>query len=188
MSALLARAGSSCVRPLIALAALAAAAASPVAAQDFLSGGIYDAPEVREYRLTLEGLERYAQATHAVEAADLEIEDDAIEDDADITFAQVLAVFESDSAARAAVEGAGMSSSEYLAFTFSLMRAMFGSLLFEFGGEEALAELDDPILADNIRFLVTNKDAIDAFLATEDAEDGAEAGKPAAGKSGGTDG
>jgi hypothetical protein len=102
--------------PLLA-AAVACLALSEIALAQKLPDA--DAREVAAYTLTEAGLAKYTAATHNLRG--INIED--CDDDADVhNITQTAARIDAVPGAKAAVQSAGMTSREYVVFTFSLMQ------------------------------------------------------------------
>jgi hypothetical protein len=147
----------------IVLAGLALACAPTAAAAQLPMGdGAFSDPVVTSYRLTSAKLDPFLAAVHALDAlgdTDGTRPLDNMAEDADLS--EIVAALDSEPRVRAALEGAGLSSQEYTTFMLALVRAMFGSLAFEMGGDEALEEMDDDVLRENVRFYIANQDIFD---------------------------
>ncbi len=147
----------------LSLAAVAADA-SLASAQANLGalGQMFDDPALASYRLTSANLAKFlaaSQALNALEGENFDIEDrfeDADPEDLDI--GEIAAAFDSEPRVKGAINGAGMSSREYVTFLFSMLQAMFGSLAVQLGGEEALADMPNGVLKQNIQFFLEHQD------------------------------
>ena len=159
---------------LLAVAGLSLAAvagsASDAAAQP---GGmermqqVFSDPAIANYRLTSGNLAKFMgamQALQALEDEDIDLEDRFDMDDAeDINVGDIAAAFDSEPRIKGAINGAGLSSREFVTFLFSMMQAMFGSIAVQMGGEQALNDMPNGVLKDNIRFFLDNQDAFAAL-------------------------
>jgi hypothetical protein len=150
---------------MVALAALALSAhALPAAAQP---GAMFaSVPELAEYRMNTGDLDRFVRATRALQALDEQTldMDGLIENDPDnLDIGRVAAAMEREPRVRAAIEGAGMTTREYVTFMLAMLQAVFGSVMVQFGGENALRDLPEGALKHNIRFFMDNQHAFEAL-------------------------
>lgn len=154
----------------VAGVAIAGAAALPHGAAAQFDGF---PEEVSSYRLTVDGLHKFVQATANLEALD-ENEDweNPLEnvDPDDLDFDQMVAAMDSHPQVRAALRDAGMDSREFFTFVISMMQAMFGSIAVQMGGDDALAEMEDGVLKDNIRFVIDHRDELEALGGGDDED------------------
>ena len=124
-------------------------------------------PALANYRLTRPNLDKFIQATNALkelEDEDIDIEDRLnMDDPEDIDLGEIAAAFDSEPRIKNAINSAGMTSRDYVTFLFSMMQAMFGSMMVQMGGEEALAGMESGVLKDNIRFFTENQAAFEAL-------------------------
>ena len=124
-------------------------------------------PEVASYRMTAANLSKFISATQALK----ELEDENIdfeerlemEDPEDLDVDRIAAVFDGEPRVRSAIRGAGLTSREYVTFLFAMMQAMFGSIAVQMGGEQALDDMPNGVLKDNIRFFLANQAAFQAL-------------------------
>ena len=124
-------------------------------------------PAIANYRLTSASLDKFVAATNALkglEDEDIDIEDRIDMDDPEnIDLAEIAAAFDSEPRIKNAINGAGMTSREYLTFMFAMIQAMFGSVMVQMGGEQALNDMPAGVLKDNIRFFTQNQAAFEAL-------------------------
>jgi len=103
---------------LVAIVVVALGAATPAAAQD------RDAQEVSRYALTESGLAKFAQATRNIAAVPGACERKEDEDSDDLkSIDQMVAKLNSVPGIQAAIQSAGLTSREYVVFTFSMMQS-----------------------------------------------------------------
>lgn len=149
----------------LSLAAVAAdvsdAAAQPGAGQ------LFNDPAIASYRLSSNSLTKFIRATQALQAMENEefdIEDRFDMDDPEnLNVADIAAAFDSEPRIKGAINGAGLTSREYVTFMFAMIQAMVGSVAVQMGGEQALNDLPNGVLKDNIRFFIANQDAFEAL-------------------------
>jgi hypothetical protein len=154
----------------LSLAAVAAdvstAAAQPGEGMEAIQQ-MFNDPALRDYRLTSANLDKFIRATNALKALedeDIDIEDRLnMDDPADVDLGEIAAAFDSEPRIKNAINGAGMSSRDYVTFLFSMMQAMFGSVMVQMGGEQALNDMANGVLKDNIRFFTENQAAFEAL-------------------------
>ena len=152
----------------LSLAAVAADASSAAAQPEKLF-----TEEVSNYRLTSAGLQKFLQATqnlHAIEDESIDLEDrfgDMDEDDVDL--GQIAAAFDSEPLVKNAINGAGLTSREYLTFMFSMIQTMFTATMLEMGGENALAEMENSVLKQNVQFFREHKAEFEAMAEAMEA-------------------
>jgi hypothetical protein len=144
-----------------------AADASSAAAQPSEIAQMFNDPALANYRLTSGNLTKFVRATTALKALedeDFDIEDRFEMDDAeDLDIGRIAAAFDSEPRIKNAINGAGMTSRDYLTFMFSMLQAMFGSVMVQMGGESALADLPAGALKDNIAFFMEHQDEFEAL-------------------------
>lgn len=148
----------------LAFAATAVDAASATAQPGTLFGHM---PEVANYRLTTPGLQKFVRATHALKALEdqeFDLEDRLdVDDPSELTLDRLVAAFDSEPQLRGAVEGAGMSTREYVTFMLAMVQTVMGSVMVQMGGEQALQDMPAGVMKDNIQFFLDNEDAFDAL-------------------------
>lgn len=150
----------------LSLAAVAADASS-AAAQPGPLGQMFNDPALANYRLTSANLTKFLAATQALEA--LEGENFDLEDQFDtdnpenLNINDIAAAFDSEPRIKSAINGAGLSSREFVTFLFSMMQAMFGSIAVQMGGEDALDDMPNGVLKSNIQFFLANQEAFEAL-------------------------
>lgn len=146
----------------LSLAAVAADASAAAAQPEKLFS-----EEVSNYRLTTAGLQKFIQATQNLDAIDDESIsiDDRFEnmDEEDFDLGVVAQAFDSEPQIKNAIGQAGLSSREYLTFMFSMLQTMFTAAMLEIGGENALAEMEDSVLKQNIIFFREHKAEFEAM-------------------------
>jgi hypothetical protein len=124
-------------------------------------------PAIASYRLTSASLTKFVAATNALkglEDEDINIEDRIDMDDPEsIDLNEIAAAFDSEPRIKTAINGAGMTSHEYLTFMFAMIQAMFGSVMVQMGGEQALNDMPAGVLKDNIQFFTQNQAAFEAL-------------------------
>jgi hypothetical protein len=158
----------------LSLAAVAAdvsaAAAQPGQGMEAMQQMFRD-PALQNYRLTSDNLDKFLRATTALkslEGEDIDLEDRLnMDNPEDVDLSEIATAFDSEPRIKNAINGAGMSSRDYVTFLFSMMQAMFGSMMVQMGGEQALNDMPNGVLKDNIRFFTENQAA---FAALDDDE------------------
>lgn len=112
--------------------------------------------EVSNYRLTTAGMQKFVTATqalHELEDEDLQVTErfeNLDEDDVDLD--QIAAAFDSEPRVKSAINGAGITSREYVTFMFSMIQTMITAAMLEMGGENALAQMENSVLKQNVQF------------------------------------
>jgi hypothetical protein len=151
------------------LATLAATfSASDATAQMEGLGMFGNMPEVANYRMTSERLAQFTQATHALKqlddegGIDMEAELD-VDDPSELSVERIASAFDRHPRVRAAIQGAGMDTREYVTFMMSMVQTIMGSVMVQMGGEQALADMPDSALKHNIRFFLDNQAAFEAL-------------------------
>jgi hypothetical protein len=148
----------------LAFAATAVDATSATAQSGSLFGHM---PEVANYRLTTPALQKFVRATNALkELEDQEFDlDDRldVDDPSELTLDRLVAAFDSEPQLRRAVEGAGMSTREYVTFMLAMVQTVMGSVMVQMGGEQALRDMPAGVMKDNIQFFLDNEEAFDAL-------------------------
>ena len=159
----------------LSLAAVAADASVAAAQNDMAAlGQMFNDPALANYRLTSANLTKFlaaSQALNALEGENFDIED-RFENAGpeDLNIAEIAAAFDSEPRIKGAINGAGMSSREYVTFLFSMLQAMFGSIAVQLGGEEALADMPNGVLKQNIQFFMEHQDEFEALDMDDDDE------------------
>lgn len=160
---------------LLALAGLSlAAVAADVSTAAAQPGGMeamqqmFSDPAIANYRLTSANLDKFIRATNALKALEdenIDIEERLgdMDDPEDIDLGEIAAAFDSEPRIKNAINGAGMTSREYLTFMFAMIQAMFGSVMVQMGGEQALNDMPAGVLKDNIQFFTQNQAAFEAL-------------------------
>ena len=124
-------------------------------------------PALANYRLTSANLEKFIAATNALKALedeDIDIEDRLdMDDPSEVDLGEIAEAFDSEPQIKRAINGAGMTSRDYVTFLFSMMQAMFGSVMVQMGGDQALNDMAPGVLKDNIRFFTQNQAAFEAL-------------------------
>jgi hypothetical protein len=135
-----------------------------------------DMEMLAEYRLTDEGLANFAQASRNVAAAvkaDPSLEDSVdVSDDA--TIAELADLYDSHPVVRTAIESAGMTSTEYVTFLYSMIQAGMAAWMVEEYGQ---TELPEGTPQENVDYYLANKDKFTALskeLETSSEEGAAE--------------
>lgn len=152
----------------LSLAAVTADAAS-AAAQGGMGqmGQMFNDPALANYRLTSANLAKFLAATQALEALEgehFDLEDRFDTDNPeDLNITAISSAFDSEPRIKSAINGAGLSSREFVTFLFSMMQAMFGSIAVQMGGDQALADMPDSVLKSNIQFFLANQDAFESL-------------------------
>jgi hypothetical protein len=154
----------------LSLAAVAAdvstAAAQPGQGMEAIQQMFRD-PALVNYRLTSENLDKFVRATNALKALegeDIDLEDRLeMDNPEDVDLGRIAAAFDSEPRIKSAINGAGMTSRDYVTFLFSMMQAMFASIAVQMGGEEALNDMPNGVLKDNVRFFIEHQDEFEAL-------------------------
>ena len=161
----------------LSLAAVAAdasaAAAQPGGAEAVQQ--MFSDPAIASYRLTSANLTKFVAATNALkelEDENIDIEDRIDMDDPEnLDLNRIAEVFDSEPRIKSAINGANMTSREYLTFMFAMIQAMFGSVMVQMGGDQALNDMPAGVLKDNIRFFLDNQAAFEALDDDEGDDD-----------------
>ena len=128
---------------------------------------MFSDPALANYRLTTANLTKFVAATQALKALEgqgIELEDRFdTDDDENISITAIADAFDSEPEVRDAINSAGMSTRDYVTFLVSTMQAMFGSLMVQIGGDDALANMPAGVLKQNIEFFLENQDAFEAL-------------------------
>lgn len=158
----------------LSLAAVAGDVSTAQAQPDELPQ-IFSDPALANYRLTTGNLAKFVRATNALKALedeDIDLEDRfEMDDEEDLDLGRMAAAFDSEPRVKNAINSAGMTSRDYLTFMFSMIQAMFGSVMVQMGGEEALEDLPAGALKDNIAFFLEHQDEFEALDMGGDGDD-----------------
>jgi hypothetical protein len=164
----------------LALAGLSLAAVtadvSQAAAQPGAGGQLFTDPAITSYRLTSATLDKFLTATNALKQLDEEGEEFDLEDRIDmddpenIDLNEIAAAFDDEPRIKGAINGAGLTSREYVTFLFAMIQAMFGSVMVQMGGEQALNDMPAGVVKDNIQFFLANQEAFEALGEDEDED------------------
>jgi hypothetical protein len=158
---------------LVAVAGLslaAAAADAPAAAAQQMPQAVqqmFSDPALANYRLTTANLNKFLAATRALQA--MEDEDFDLDDPfkgqnpENISISRIATAFDSEPRIKRAINGAGMTSRDYVTFLFSTMQAMFGSVMVQMGGDQALADMPAGVLKQNIQFFMAHQEEFEAL-------------------------
>jgi hypothetical protein len=150
----------------LALAGFALIAATTDAAAQ-LSSPFAHMPEVASYRMTTPALQQFVRATTALkelEGEDIRMDDQLdVDDPSELSVERIAAAFDSEPRVRGAIEGAGMSTREYVTFLMSMIQTVMGSVMVQMGGEQALADMPDGVLKHNIQFFLDNQSVFEAL-------------------------
>ncbi|HEU4885066.1 MAG TPA: hypothetical protein VFT45_22590 [Longimicrobium sp.] len=145
---------------------VSSAAAQPGQGMEAITQMFRD-PALQNYRLTRENLDKFVRATNALKALedeDIDLEDRLnMDDPEDVNLSEIAAAFDSEPRIKNAINGAGMSSRDYVTFLFATMQTMFGFAMVQMGGEQALNDMAPGALKDNIRFFTANQSAFEAL-------------------------
>lgn len=159
-------------RLLIAVATLACAIAAVKAAEAQAS----DLQEVSAYRLSESGLARYSQAIRKLGSLASSVSADCKGADDDGEAAQsiddVAAKLEAVPGARAALDSAGISSHEFVVFTFALFQTGMASWALDQPG----GKLPEGVSMDNVNFYRANSAALEELGQQTKATDCGDAG------------
>lgn len=152
----------------LSLAAVAADASIAAAQPDMGAlAQMFDDPALASYRLTSSNLTKFLAASQALNGLDedsFDLEDQIdMDNPEDMNIADIAAAFDREPRVKGAINGAGMSSREYVTFLFSMLQAMFGSIAVQMGGDQALAQMPNGVLKQNIQFFMENQDAFAAL-------------------------
>ena len=140
----------------LALALLLPAVAGATQAPDA------DAREVSAYQLTEPGLGKFAQATRGL----MGLQVDDCQEDTDVkTISEAVAKLDAMPGAKAAIESAGMSTREYIVFSFAMMQ----SGLAAWGLDQPGGKLPPGVSAANVEFY--RKHAVELQKLAEETED-----------------
>lgn len=121
-----------------------------------------DTREIATYRLTDSTLTRYLRASRALAAVPTprSAEDEKDEDDPSI--ALIAAKYDSIPAARRAITGAGLTTREYVVFTFALFQAGMAAWVVE---QQGWSKLPPDVARANVEFYQRHKAQIDSMTA-----------------------
>jgi hypothetical protein len=149
--------------------AAAVAHAPAVAAQEGMEviQQMFSDPALANYQLTNANLDKFlaaTQALHAMEGEEFDIEDrfDS-ENPQNMNIGYIASAFESEPRIKGAINGAGMTTRDYVTFLFSTMQAMISWAMVQVGGEDALAQMPAGVLKQNIEFIMANHEAFEAL-------------------------
>lgn len=156
----------------LSLAAAAADAPAAAAQQHGAQHGqqafqrMFNDPALASYRLTTANLNKFMAATQALrgleEGEDFDIKDQFDSDNPEnISIPRIAAAFESEPRIKGAINGAGMTTRDYVTFLFSTLQAMMGSMMVQMGGDQALADMPAGVLKQNIEFFMAHQDAFE---------------------------
>jgi hypothetical protein len=146
----------------LSLAAVAADASAAAAQPEKLF-----TDEVSNYRLTVSAMQKFVQATQnldALEDTDVDLDgrfSDMDEDDLDL--GRIASAFDSEPAIKTAINGAGLTSREYLTFLFAMIQTTITAAMLEIGGDNALAQMENSVLKQNVMFLREHKEEFEAM-------------------------
>lgn len=115
--------------------------------------GDADKREISAYALTEAGLGKYKQATRNLKGLNIEDCDNDSDDDSAKSLSQLVAKIDATPGAKAAVQSAGMTTREYVVFTFSLMQ----NGLAAWGLEQPGGKLPPGVSQANVDFMRTHK-------------------------------
>jgi hypothetical protein len=148
---------------LLAAAPLLAPGAAAQTAQG--TAAARDAAELAAYRMTEEGLAKFAAATRSLAVASRSAEaiGDVTAGREDLVTAMAEA-FEARPPLREAIVGAGMTSREYALFTMALIQASLGVAIVE-ANPAAIDHLPADVSKENVRFVQAHRAALDALQA-----------------------
>ena len=130
-------------------------------------GGDADLAELRDYQLSMDDVEKWGEANHALQrladanpelATALESDD---EDGADQSLDGIAERIESVPQAREVIEDAGLSPREYAVITFALFQAGMAQYAVEQGQDLEQVARDMQVNADNIRFMQEHREEIE---------------------------
>jgi len=136
-----------------------------------------DVKEVASYKLTMDAVRKYAQASRTMKQLEKKHSDDEQEDqdeqdnqDSDDdgnseSLADTEAKLASIPEARKAIEGAGLSVHEYVVITFALLQSAISQYAMEHGADPAKIARDAGIHPANVTFYKEHKAEIDALNA-----------------------
>lgn len=65
--------------------------------------------------------------------------------------------------ATASRDGTGLTSREYLTFMLATTQAIYGSVIVQMNGEQALNDFPAGVLKDNVHFFIANQAAFEAL-------------------------
>ena len=155
----------------LALAALLLGTPGRSTAQDA------DSREVAAYRLSEATLAKFLRASRAMAAAakpapadtgddaeDRDDDDDDDDDDAEDSksIAEIAAFYDANPAARRAITGAGLTTREYVVFSFALFQAGMGAWLVE---QQGWSKLPPDVARTNVEFYQRHKAQLDSVTA-----------------------
>lgn len=151
-----------------ALSVAAAAAHAPAAAAQQgpeVIQRMFSDPALATYRLTSANLDKFVAATQALQSLEgehFDIEDQfESQDPQSISITRIAAAFEGEPRIKRAINGAGMTTRDYVTFLFSTLQAMMGSMMVQMGGDQALAGMPAGVQKQNIQFFMANQDAFE---------------------------
>ena len=124
-----------------------------------------DTREINAYRLTDAALAKYVRAARAmapvVKAQDEEDEEDE-EDDDSPSIAKLVAWYDAKPEARRAITGAGLTTREYVVFTFALFQAGMGAWMVE---QQGWSKLPPEFARANVEFYQRHRASLDSLTA-----------------------
>ena len=151
------------------------AAAAPVATKSSTADA--DVKEIASYKLTMDAVRKFSQASRTMKQlekkhADDEEDDESADDSDDAKDSESLADTEAKIAsipeARKAIEAAGLSVHEYVVITFALLQSAISQYAIGQGADPAKIARDAGIHPANVTFYKEHKAEIDALNADKE--------------------
>ena len=132
----------------------------------FATGQDADTREINAYRLTDATLAKYVRAARAMAPAvkaaqDAEDEDDADEEESP-SISKLVAWYDAKPEARRAITGAGLTTREYVVFTFALFQAGMGAWMVE---QQGWSKLPPEFARANVEFYQRHRASLDSLTA-----------------------
>jgi hypothetical protein len=129
--------------------------------------------EVSNYRLTTAAMQKFVTATqalHKLEDEDLQVAEQFENLDEDnVELAQIAAALDSEPRVKSAINGAGLTSREYVTFMFSMIQTMITAAMLDATGENALAQIENSVLKQNVQFFREHREEFEAMGEALDA-------------------
>jgi hypothetical protein len=127
-----------------------------------------DMKEIANYKLTMDGVRKFAQANHTMEQLkkdhpELDKEDDDSDDKDSQSLDAMEAKLNSVAPARNAIEKAGLSVREYVVMTFALLQSGIAQYAIDQGADPAKVARDAGINPSNVTFYKEHKAEIEAL-------------------------
>lgn len=144
------------MRSMLLTVLLVAAGLAPMATQAF---DARESQEIAALQLTDAAFAKYSQATRGLGALAKQLPGDCGDDDSPQSLASLVAKLDAIPGVKAAIQAAGMTTHEYLVFSFALVQAGVAAYALEQPG----AKLPSGVSMANVSFVRAHRAAIEAL-------------------------